>query len=123
MKKNGHADHPLFLSAKEAAAELSISLPTLYAYVSRGFIRSEAAGEARTRRYRADDVRALKSRRAPPAEELGMNERALNWGVPVLESSITAIDDLGMIFRGVPALALAESESFESVATLLWEAD
>ncbi len=115
--------NPLFLSAKEAAAELSISLPTLYAYVSRGFIRSEAGGEARMRRYRADDVRALKSRRAPPSETAGMNEKALDWGVPVLESAITAIDDMGMIYRGVPALALAESASFESVATLLWEAE
>jgi citrate synthase len=122
MKKNGNAN-PLFLSAKEAAAELSISLPTLYAYVSRGFIRSEAAGEARTRRYRADDVRALKSRRAPPTEEQGMNETALDWGVPVLESAVSAIDDLGMIYRGVPALALAETATFENVATLLWEAE
>ena len=31
-----------FMSAKEAAAALEISLPTLYAYVSRGLIRSEA---------------------------------------------------------------------------------
>src|SRR4029077_5120661 len=36
--------------------------------------------------------------------------------------AITAIDDMGTIYRGVPALALAESASFESVATLLWEA-
>jgi len=122
MKKSATAN-PLFLSAKEAAAELAISLPTLYAYVSRGFIRSEAAGEARTRRYRADDVRALKSRRAPPTEELGMNEKALDWGVPVLESGITAIDDLGMIYRGVRALALTETATFEDVATLLWEAE
>jgi len=31
----------LYISAKEAAAELGVSIPTLYAYVSRGFIRSE----------------------------------------------------------------------------------
>ena len=115
--------NPLFLSAKEAAAELSISLPTLYAYVSRGFVRSEAGPDSRTRRYRADDVRALKSRRAPPSDSTGMNEKALDWGVPVLESAITAIDDMGTIYRGVPALALAESASFESVATLLWQAE
>jgi len=30
-----------YLTAKEAAAALEISLPTLYAYVSRGLIRSE----------------------------------------------------------------------------------
>ena len=31
----------LYLSAREAAAELAISPATLYAYVSRGLIRSE----------------------------------------------------------------------------------
>jgi len=120
MKKNAN---PLFLSAKEAAAELSISLPTLYAYVSRGFIRSEAGPDSRTRRYRADDVRMLKGRRAPPNEADAVNEKALDWGGPVLESAITAIDDIGPIYRGVPAVALAENASFESVATLLWDTD
>jgi excisionase family DNA binding protein len=33
-----------YLSAREAAEELGVSLPTLYAYVSRGMVRSEAAG-------------------------------------------------------------------------------
>ena len=49
---------PLFLSAREAASELSISAATLYAYVSRGLIRSEAEANSRRKRYRADDVRA-----------------------------------------------------------------
>ena len=33
-----------YLGAREAAGELGVTLPTLYAYVSRGLIRSEAAG-------------------------------------------------------------------------------
>ena len=36
MKKSG----ALYLSAREASAELAISPATLYAYVSRGLIRS-----------------------------------------------------------------------------------
>ncbi|HWA29526.1 MAG TPA: helix-turn-helix domain-containing protein, partial [Rhizomicrobium sp.] len=52
-----NSDEPLYLSAGEAAAELSISPATLYAYVSRGLVRSEPAeGGSRSRRYRADDV-------------------------------------------------------------------
>jgi citrate synthase len=47
-----------YLAAREAAEELGVSLATLYAYVSRGMIRSEAAG-GRSRRYRAQDVRRL----------------------------------------------------------------
>ena len=36
-----------YLAAREAAEELGVSLATLYAYVSRGMIRSEAAGGRR----------------------------------------------------------------------------
>jgi len=54
-----------YLSAGRAAEELGVSVATLYAYVSRGMIRSEAAGgKKRNRRYRAEDVRRLKERRS-----------------------------------------------------------
>ena len=39
-------------SAREAAEELGVSLATLYAYVSRGLIRSESEGGTRNRRPR-----------------------------------------------------------------------
>ena len=53
-----------YLTAKEAAGELGVSLKTLYACVSRGLIRSEAVGgKRRNRRYRAEDVRRLKERK------------------------------------------------------------
>jgi citrate synthase len=47
------------LTAEEAAAELNVSRATLYAYVSRGLIRSEPSGSPRLRLYNADDVRAF----------------------------------------------------------------
>jgi citrate synthase len=56
-----------YLSAREAAAELGVSLPTLYAYVSRGQIRSEREGAARQRRYLAEDVWLLNARKRGPA--------------------------------------------------------
>ena len=55
----------LYLSAREASAELAISPATLYAYVSRGLIRSEPSSDSRNHRYRAEDIRGLKERRAP----------------------------------------------------------
>ena len=48
------SSQPLYLTAREAAAELSISPATLYAYVSRGLIRSEPEPDSRAKRYRAD---------------------------------------------------------------------
>lgn len=109
---------PLYLSAGEAAAELSISPATLYAYVSRGLVRSEPAGNgARARRYRADDVRSLKNRRAPMAEGQGLKAADL----PVMDSAVSTITQAGPIYRGVKATTLSETASFEQAATLLWD--
>jgi citrate synthase len=110
---------PLYLTAPEAAAELSISPATLYAYVSRGLIRSEPTNEgARGRRYRAEDVRSLKNRRAPLVEAQGLKSADL----PVMDSSVSTITEDGPVYRGVHATALAESATFEQAATLLWDA-
>lgn len=109
------AEAPLYLSAREAAGELSISLPTLYAYVSRGLIRSEPVGDTRARRYRAEDVRALRGRRGAPS-------RASETAAPVLDTSIGTITEIGPIYRGVQAITLAESGTLEQAATLLWDA-
>ena len=65
----------LYMTAQEAAATLSVSPATIYAYVSRGMIRSEASSDGRAKRYRADDVRALKDRRAPPEAPKGPEGR------------------------------------------------
>jgi citrate synthase len=113
-----NSDEPLYLSAGEAAAELSISPATLYAYVSRGLVRSEPTGEgSRARRYRAEDVRSLKDRRAPMVEGQGLKAADL----PVMDSAISTITVDGPIYRGVKATELSQSASFEQAATLLWD--
>jgi citrate synthase len=111
-------DRPLYLSAREAAGELGVSPATLYAYVSRGLIRSEPVADTRARRYRADDVRALKLRRPGPA-----GTRAGEADAAVLDSAVSTITETGPVYRGVPALALAEQGSLEQAATLLWGVD
>ena len=52
-----------WLTSRDAAKRLGVSAATLYAYVSRGLLRSEATEGLRERRYRADDVTRLKRRR------------------------------------------------------------
>ncbi len=108
---------PLTLTAKEAAAELGVSLPTLYAYVSRGLIRSEPRAGGRTRLYRAEDVRTLLARRDKPDGEA----KPLDWGAPVLESAITLVPGDGLYYRGRDATRLAASASLETVSALLWD--
>src|SRR5258706_5983167 len=113
-----NSDEPLYLNAQEAAAELAISPATLYAYVSRGLVRSEPGQTARSRRYRAEDVRALKNRRAPMVEGQGLRAGDL----PVFDTSVSTITDAGPIYRGVNAVTLAEAGTLEQAATLLWDA-
>lgn len=112
---------PDYLTAKQAAASLGISMPTLYAYVSRGLIRSESVGKARARRYRAEDVRSLRQRRSGPRRTAEVVERALHFGAPILESSLTLIAGNRLYYRGHDAVALARSASLEDVARLLWQ--
>ena len=49
----------MLLTARQAADRLGIKLDTLYAYVSRGRLRSVSVPGSRERRYRAEDVEAL----------------------------------------------------------------
>ena len=115
MKKSA----ALYLSAREAAAELAISPATLYAYVSRGLIRSEPSSDSRSHRYRAEDVRGLKERRAPSPEPRGLKN--FDADLPVMDSAISTITEDGPIYRGVNAVDLAETDTLEHAATLLWD--
>ena len=116
MKKSAE----LYLSAREAAAELAVSPATLYAYVSRGLIRSEPSPDSRSHRYRAEDVRGLKERRAPSAVE-PRGFRSFDPDLPVMDSAITTITEEGAIYRGVNCVDLSEKDTLEHTATLLWD--
>ncbi len=110
-----------YLTAREAAEDLGVSLKTLYAYVSRGLIRSEAVGgKRRNRRYRAEDVRQLRERREQRRNPTRTTEGALDWGMPVMESAITLIAEGRLYYRGRDAIALSENYSLEQVAELIW---
>ena len=111
----------IYLTAREAAAELNVARATLYAYVSRGLVRSEASENARSRLYRADDVRALRARKTPGEGRDNVARAALSFGAPVLDSAITLIADGRLYYRGRDACELARSARFEQVATLLWQ--
>ena len=116
MKKSAE----LYLSAREAAAELAISPATLYAYVSRGLIRSEPSPDSRSHRYRAEDVRGLKERRAPSTVE-PRGFRSFDPDLPVMDSAIATITEEGAIYRGVNCVDLSEKDTLEHTATLLWD--
>ena len=109
------------LTATEAAAVLGISVPTLYAYVSRGMLHSSPDAHGKHRLYDTAEVRRLARRKADGKRAGKVAQKVLDWGVPVLESSITLIADGRLLYRGRDAVELARTASLEDVAALLWE--
>ncbi len=111
----------MWISAADAARRLKVNRQTLYAYVSRGFIRSEGVpGRPRVRRYSSEDVERMRRRseeRRDPEKAAG---NALQWGMPILESSISLIASGRLYYRGHDVSALARSRTIEDVASLIW---
>jgi citrate synthase len=109
------------LTADAAAAHLGVSRPTLYAYVSRGLLRSEPGpGPSRARRYPRAALEELLERRERGRDPALAAQGALHWGLPVLDSAITLIEDGRLYYRGRDAIELSRTARFEEVAALLW---
>lgn len=110
-----------WLDAKSATKLLDVSRATLYAYVSRGYIRSEPVpGKPRERRYAREDVERLRLRAEERRNPEKAAEHALRWGVPILESAITLIANGKLYYRGHDATELAQERSIDEVASLVW---
>ena len=113
-----------YLTATQAADVLGITRATLYAYASRGQLRSEPIpGRPKERRYYREDLERLQERKEARRDPAKVAARGLHWGGPVLESGITLIHDGRFYYRGHDAVTLAETASLEHVAVLLWAAD
>ena len=107
-------------TAEEASSRLGISRASLYAYVSRGLIRSfSSPHDPRQRLYALEDVETLAERKARFRRPAVAAATALDWGLPVLETSITQIRDGRLFYRGQDAVALARTATLEDVAQLL----
>jgi citrate synthase len=112
--------HP-WIGAAETSRLLGVSRTTLYAYVSRGFIRSQPRpGSTRERIYARDDVERLRQRTEERRDPDKARARALQWGLPILESAITLIDGRRLYYRGLDAVELSRSRSLADVASLIW---
>jgi citrate synthase len=107
------------LDAADAAQLLGVKPQTLYAYASRGLVRR--VGSGKRRRYLLEDLQRLQTRQRARSGHGPVAAAALSFGEPVLDTSITAIDERGPRYRGQPALELALGGAcFEAVAELLW---
>jgi citrate synthase len=103
-----------YVGAAEASRQLGVQRATLYAYVSRGLIERQVAVDGRTSLYSVDDLDALarrvRRREVPPRPSLDVQ----------IATSVTAIDEDGVRYRGHDIAELARTSSFEAVAELLW---
>src|SRR4051812_11827319 len=99
------------LDATEAAARLGVKRQTLYAYVSRGLLRSRPAPSGRGSVFDAAEVDALLRRSRAgrdSAQEL------------TIATAVSSIADGELRYRGRLAPDLARTQPFEAVAALLW---
>lgn len=96
------------LTTAEAAARLRVKPATLYAYVSRGLLtRTRTAAGSR---FDAGDV-----------ERLAQDGRRSGRAAPLaIVSQLTLIEDGTFRYRGLDAVSLSRSQSFEEVAAWLW---
>jgi citrate synthase len=109
----------VLVTSREAARRLGVKPATLYAYVSRGLLRSAAGADNRERRYYADDVERLRRLRHS-GRRSGTPPKPFDPLSPVLDSSICLIEGGRLYYRGVDAAKLAEHADLEETARLLW---
>jgi citrate synthase len=110
-----------WITAAEASQVLQVSRATLYAYVSRGYVRSQAKpGASHERLYAREDVERLRRRTEERRDPDKAAAHALQWGMPILESSIALIDGHRLYYRGHDAVTLSRSRSLEEAASLIW---
>jgi len=132
------AERPRMITADEAAAQLGVKLGTLYAYVSRGWLRSYRRRIGRQALYRRDDIDALRDLATAEGGRRGRSlPNASSWvtvaqppssdgsayGVIVAESAVSSIIEGRLAYRGYPIEQLIARASFEEVCLLLWHGE
>ena len=118
MPDTGH------MTAQEAADELGVKIGTIYAYVSRGLIRSQSSAKGqRNRLYSREDVNRLLIRRQMRLSIDPANDDILHFAAPVLESGISLIEDGRLYYCGIPIEEVTAMLSAEQLAALVWTGD
>ena len=114
-----------WLTASAAAELLDVKRTTLYAYASRGLVRSRPVAGSRERRYAREDLARLAQKSAARSGHAAVAASALSWGEPVLDTAVSEIDpSLGPRYRGVLATELADRGApFEEATALLWASE
>jgi citrate synthase len=111
------------LDSKTAASLLGVKTQTLYAYVSRGLIRTSPRRGTQASLYHREDVEAVRLNGRGANVFGDPTERFIRWGggAGVLQTAITMIDASGPRYRGKLAVDVANTRRpFEDCVELLW---
>ena len=111
------------MTAEQAANALGVTRSTLYAYVSRGLLRSAPASDTQQSRYRRREIERLAVERERARKPAMVARASLDWGRPVLDSALTLIERGRLYYRGQDAIELSRHATLEDVAALLLECD
>lgn len=103
------------LTAEQVALHLGVRLPTVYAYVSRGFLSRTLAADGRTSRFDPAEVDALARRSRPRKGAMQIGRVDVS-----LATAVTRVTADRLYYRTHDATELAAETSFEQVAELLW---
>lgn len=110
------------VTASVACAMLGINAQTLYAYVSRGFVRAvQDPCDARKSLYLREDIQTRMALKKRGRSRRAVAKSVLDWGEPALVSSITQIRDGQTFYRGQDCVELSEYATLEDIAALLMQ--
>ena len=100
---------------------LGVSRNTLYAYVSRGHVRSTPHPDTpKASLYVASDIHALVQRKSRLRRPRMAAATALDFGLPVLKTHLTHFEDDHLFYRNTDAIVLSRTATLEDTARLLW---
>jgi citrate synthase len=113
-----------WLTAAQALSVLGVRPQTLYANVSRRRIRARPDPmDPRRSVYHEADVRKLARTRSGARRTERVAAGTIQWGDPILSSGVSTVVHGRLWYRGRDAVALAQTQTLEQTASLLWDAD
>ena len=111
---------PSFEDADVACERLKINRQTLYAYVSRGLIEcTRHTSDSRKRLYASRDINALLIQNNKGRSRQAVASSTIDFGEPILKSSLSRIDRGRYFYRGIDAIELSRTATLEEVFELL----
>ncbi|MGH8230054.1 MAG: citrate synthase, partial [Steroidobacteraceae bacterium] len=112
-----------WLTARDALDILGVRPQTLYANVSRRRIRARSdPKDPRRSLYLEADVRKLARAHKGARKVERVAAGTIEWGDPILPSGLSTVARGRLWYRGRDAVKLAEQQTLEEVACLLWDA-